>query len=126
MGNTTGGLPWPEPSAPVRDGAVAIRNLAESVDTRYGSKKKHYINWDGNTDVNGLFSIAVPTTSVIYGCLVQERNTGNDANMNPIYIRCYNIDQASHRLNCRAFLLNPWGVVSSGAVSVSTICWTDT
>lgn len=34
MGQTTSGLPWPEPTAPVRDGASAIRALAESLDKR--------------------------------------------------------------------------------------------
>lgn len=34
MGQTAGGLPWPEPSAPVRDGALAIRQLAEVLDPR--------------------------------------------------------------------------------------------
>ena len=126
MGFTAGGLPWPEGTSLVRDGDNAIRSLAEAVETKYGPKRKHYIDKDINTDVNGLFSLTVPTTSVIYGCIVDERNTGNDANMNPIFIRCYNIDQTNHLLRCRAFLINPFGVVSSGAVSVSAICWTDT
>lgn len=34
MGTTSGGLPWPEPTAPVRDGAAAIRSLAEAIDSR--------------------------------------------------------------------------------------------
>jgi hypothetical protein len=34
MGTTAGGLPWPEPTLPVRDGAAAIRALAEAIDAR--------------------------------------------------------------------------------------------
>jgi hypothetical protein len=33
-GNTANGLPYPLPSEPVRDGAVAIRNLAEELTKR--------------------------------------------------------------------------------------------
>jgi len=36
MGTTPRGLPWPEPSDPVRDGATAIRALAEAIDNRGG------------------------------------------------------------------------------------------
>ena len=125
MGQTTGGLPWPEPTAPVRDGSVNIRSLAEATDTRYGSKRKHYIDKAQNTDVNGLLDIDVPTTATIYGCVVYERASDQNPNGPVILMRCYEINQASHKLRCRAYILNPFGVVSSGAVSFSAIVWSD-
>jgi hypothetical protein len=36
MGTTAHGLPWPEPTAPVRDGSAAIRALAEALENRGG------------------------------------------------------------------------------------------
>jgi hypothetical protein len=38
MGSTVNGLPWPEPTAPVRDGAAAIRALAEALENRGGGR----------------------------------------------------------------------------------------
>jgi hypothetical protein len=34
MGQTAGGLPYPEPTMPVRDGAAAIKALADALQTR--------------------------------------------------------------------------------------------
>lgn len=41
-GNTTTGLPYPLPSEPVRDGANAIKNLADAVDRRSPLAVKSY------------------------------------------------------------------------------------
>jgi hypothetical protein len=36
MGVTTSGIRWPEPVDPINQGAVAMRNIAEDVTTKYG------------------------------------------------------------------------------------------
>ncbi len=58
-GTTPSGLPYPLPSEPVRDGAVAIRNLAEKLDPRapYGQM---VINQNQATNGDGYFSINAP------------------------------------------------------------------
>lgn len=125
MGTTPGGLPFPESTGPVRIGASDIEGLARAVETKYGPKRKFYLDAAVNTDVNGLFDLAVPTTANIIGCVVYERNTNPDPNGPLIDIKTYQIDQANHRLRCRAYIINPFGVVSSGAVNVSAIVWGD-
>lgn len=34
MGNTASGLPWPEPTAPVKDGAASVKALADALEKR--------------------------------------------------------------------------------------------
>jgi hypothetical protein len=42
MGNTAGGLPYPEPTAPVRDGAGNIKSLADKLEARgHGQRIEH-------------------------------------------------------------------------------------
>lgn len=125
MGTTPGGLPYPEPTGQVRVGAADIQALAVAVEASYGAKNLITIDAALNTDVNGLFVVPVPGTAALIGCLIQERNTNpSDPNQNPIYTRCYQIDAANHRLLCRAWLMNPWGTVQSGAINISALVWT--
>jgi hypothetical protein len=104
---------------------VNIRALAEAIETSYGAKNLVTIDLAIQTDINGLFSVAVPGTGALIGCLVQERNTNSsDPNQNPIYTRCYQIDTANRMLRCRAWTMSPWGTVQSGAINVSALVWT--
>lgn len=54
MGQTLGGLPWPENTDPLLAGAAAIRALAESVDRLYfhAERVAAYSIGGGGTDVN--------------------------------------------------------------------------
>jgi hypothetical protein len=53
MGVTTGGLPWPENTAPLAQGAQAIRSLAEAIDPAwyYAERIAAFSIGGGGTDV---------------------------------------------------------------------------
>jgi hypothetical protein len=53
MGKTTNGVPWPEPTAPVRDGATDMRSMAEFTD----GKLIRGGLLDGTTDGGGWIDI---------------------------------------------------------------------
>ena len=59
MGSTASGLPYPEPTAPVREGAQAIRALAEALDPRAPKR-----TWSGrggySTNSQGGIAINLP------------------------------------------------------------------
>jgi hypothetical protein len=56
MGATANGYPWPEPTAPVRDGAAAVRALAEH-DQRQTPWAMRAGWGGGNTDVSGYVRV---------------------------------------------------------------------
>lgn len=66
MGQTPQGLPWPEPTAPVRDGSAAIRALAEAVSPR---TPYEVLAGSGGyaTNSNGGISITTPFNNVVVG-----------------------------------------------------------
>ena len=66
MGQTANGAPWPESTAPVRDGSAAIRALAEWVDPR--AYLRYMANSGGyTTNSNGGISIPTPFQNVVVG-----------------------------------------------------------
>jgi hypothetical protein len=83
MGLTPSGLPWPEPSAPVQQGAAAIRALAEAIDPR-ASYKAMVVGGNYTTDAQGYFVINVPSGAV-NGFMVDYFGT-----FQPILINPYN------------------------------------
>jgi len=83
-GTTPEGAPYPLPSEPVRDGAVAIRNLAEWVSPRT-PRKTMVVNGNYVTDAQGYFSITVPGTTVAAAVLMYIGTFG------PIICNGYNV-----------------------------------
>ena len=81
-GTTPNGLPYPLPSEPVRDGAVAIRNLAEKLNPRapYGQM---VINQNQATDAQGYFTINAPGQYVA-------ATIGYSGTFGPIIVNVYN------------------------------------
>jgi hypothetical protein len=59
MGTTATGLPYPEPTAPVRDGAVAIKALADALTLQTAQAKLKFFNAALTT--NGTGDIAIVT-----------------------------------------------------------------
>jgi hypothetical protein len=74
MGQTTNGLPWPEPTAPVRQGSADIRALAEAVETRGGGRDLQAGQTIVTTNQFGQFRITPPhaITSQFPAVLIQE------------------------------------------------------
>ena len=74
MGNTAqAGLPWPEPTAPVRDGAAAMRALAEALDPRVPLKV--FAGSGGyTTNSGGGLALTVPFQTVTFGLAWTEIN----------------------------------------------------
>lgn len=69
MGTTTHGLPWPEPTAPVRDGAAAVKALAEMVDKQHPATiRTGQVNI--STDATGYFRLRF-TDMMVTGIVVQ-------------------------------------------------------
>lgn len=62
MGTTTGGLPYPEPTDPIADGADAIRDLAEAVDLGFGSNRFVAGSTVDTTDSSGNLDVTFPVT----------------------------------------------------------------
>ena len=78
MGSTTTGLPWPDPAAPVRNGAADIRTLADSTEKRWGAdegrwpRRVHRPNAQGGSASRLLFTVlgAVGITEALgYSCI---------------------------------------------------------
>jgi hypothetical protein len=66
MGTTASGLPYPEPTAPVRDGALAIRQLAEAIDPR--ANLKSFAGSGGyTTNEFGGVALNVPFQTITFG-----------------------------------------------------------
>lgn len=66
MGTTANGLPWPEPTAPVRDGAAAVRALAEAVDPK--APFKVFAGSGGFTvNAQGGIAINLPFQTIVTG-----------------------------------------------------------
>lgn len=64
MGQTSHQLPWPEPTAPVRDGAAAIRALAEVLDPRVPFQMT-VISGGFTTAAGGGIAFTVPFQNVV-------------------------------------------------------------
>jgi len=107
-GYTPHGLPWPDPTNPVRDGATAIRTLAEYIDPR--------VPWEcyatsGGWTTNQFGGIAIgslPFNNVVLG-VAQMRTSGpgahiflqssNGAPASTYWVNAYNIDDGSSVVN---------------------------
>jgi len=59
-GMTAGGLPYPLPSEPVRDGAAAIRDLAEAIEARGGGREVRAFRVLITPDGGGTFAQLFP------------------------------------------------------------------
>lgn len=99
---TPHGLPWPEPTNPVRDGAAAIRSLAEYVDPRVPWEV--YATSGGyTTNQFGGIALTTPFNNVVLG-VAQMRTSGyapivlqssNGAPASTYWVNAYNVDDHS-------------------------------
>ena len=76
MGSTAHGLPWPDPTAPVRNGSADIRALAEAIDPRIPNKTYH--TYGGySTNVTGDVAIPTPGITTNVGMIGTIESTGS-------------------------------------------------
>lgn len=73
---TAGGLPYPLPGESVRDGALAIKNLADAIQLRGGAQALRGGRSDLVATTGGLFKI-VFTDMVVTGIAIQGMIPGN-------------------------------------------------
>jgi hypothetical protein len=102
MGQTPHGAPWPDPASPTRDGAAAIRALAEWTDLR--APWQVYATSGGyTTNQFGGVAITVPFASAVLG-VAQMRTSGgvgiflqssNGAPANTYWLNAYSMSAGS-------------------------------
>jgi hypothetical protein len=125
MGNTTGGLPWPEPTMPVRDGAAAIRALAEATDKIHYPPHLSFYVFDKNvtTDGNGLFLVAwAPPIVGIVGGIITERTVG-DANTPPTILRFVQMNNGGGQAIVKAWNPSTLAARANYGLDYSAIFW---
>ena len=100
MGFTAQGLPWPEPTAPVRDGAAAIKALADALNARGSGFSWVAAKVSVTTSSTGIALVSFPVPFVspplaiqvgewTYGNVhvIVDSNQGGGANASAFYAR---------------------------------------
>jgi len=125
MGNTTGGLPWPDGTSFLVAGDNAIRALAEAVDKIHYPPHLSLYVIDGSvtTDANGLFTVAwAPPLLGIVGAILTERTIG-DANTPPTILRVVQMNDGAGKALVRAWNPSTLTGRASYGLEYSAIFW---
>lgn len=121
---TAGGLPYPLPTEPVKEGAVAIRNLAEATDRRIYPVNYSVVAIDKTvtTDVNGFFMVPWSPLLTVIGGMANERTVG-DYNTSPTILRIVQLNNGGGQATVRAFNPSTLGGRGNYGIEYSAIFW---
>lgn len=112
--NTASGYPYPLPTEPVKDGAVAIKNLADAVQLRFPLKRAYWFK--GGLTTNAYGGIAVNVGFTVGGALANTGQNGyicdcpNGAPANTLWVDVFGSTGALVPNTFIIFNILAWGV----------------